>query len=328
MKRKVEPRQVVIMFAILILVLVVLYSGLQILESTVFHTDRETIQDGKIQTIIRDGVSYYPKQDVKTILLTGVDTEGPMRDSGSYNNFAEADMVSLLIFDEKNKELDIISLNRDSMVTMPVLGIGGKPAGTRFGQLALAHTYGSGLKDSGNNLRDTVSDLLYGIQIDYFVTLNMDAIAVLNDAVGGVTVNVTDDFSEVDPSISLGKVKLNGEQATNFVRVRHHLGNQLNLNRMERHREYMSGFMTALKDKLESDPSFMLAALDEVSDYMVTDCSTNVMVNLANRYKDYTLADMISPAGENKKGTEYMEFYLDEEDLDRIIMNYLYAPKK
>ena len=299
MKRKVEPRQVVIMFAILILVLVVLYSGLQILESTVFHTDRETIRDGKIQTIFRDGVSYYPKQDVKTILLTGVDTEGPMRDSGSYNNFAEADMVSLLIFDEKNKDLDIISLNRDSMVTMPVLGIGGKPAGTRFGQLALAHTYGSGLKDSGNNLRDTVSDLLYGIQIDYFVTLNMDAIAVLNDAVGGVTVNVTDDFSEVDPSISLGKVKLNGEQATNFVRVRHHLGNQLNLNRMERHREYMSGFMTALKDKLESDPSFMLAALDEVSDYMVTDCSTNVMANLANRYKDYTLADMISPAGEN-----------------------------
>lgn len=328
MKRKVELRQVLIMAAILILVLVMLYSGLRILESTVFHKGAETDQDIPGKTIVRDGISYYPKQDVVTILLTGVDTEGPMVSSGSYNNFAEADMISLLIFDETNKKLDVISLNRDSMVTIPVLGIGGKPAGSKFGQLALAHTYGSGLKDSSENLKKAVSDLLYSIQIDYYVTLNMDAIAILNDAVGGVTVNVTDDFSEVDPSIPLGKVTLNGEQATNFVRVRHNLGNQLNLNRMERHREYMSGFMDALKTKLESDPSFMVSALSDVRDYMVTDCGDKTMANLADRYKGYNLADMISPKGENKKGEEFMEFYLDETDLDRVILKYLYAKKK
>ncbi len=328
MKRKVETRQIVIMAAILILVLVLLYSGLQILESTVFHQDTEPGQDGTTQTIKRNGVSYFPRQDTTVILLTGVDTEGPMVSSGSYNNAAEADMISLLIFDDTNKKLDIISLNRDSMVTMPVLGIGGKKAGTRFGQLALAHTYGTGMKDSAKNLKTTVSDLMYGLQIDYYVTINMDAIGILNDAVGGVTVNVTDDFSAVDSSIPMGKVKLDGNQAKNFVRVRHNLGNQLNLNRMERHREYMSGFVDALKAKLDSDPTFMLSTLEEVKDYMVTDCATGTMANMANRYKDYEMQDLISPAGENKKGTEFMEFYLDEEDLDRIILKYLYSPKK
>ncbi|MBQ9761466.1 MAG: LCP family protein [Oscillospiraceae bacterium] len=327
MKRKDERKQVVIVVAILILVLVLIYSGLRILESTVFNMGAEPAEDGIDRTIVRDGVEYYPKLDTTIILLTGVDTEGPMVSSGAYNNEAEADMISLLIFDETNKKLDIISLNRDSMVDMPVLGIGGKPAGSRHGQLALAHTYGSGLEDSSQNLKKTVSDLLYGLQIDYYVTINMDAIAILNDAVDGVTVEVTDDFSEVDSNIPIGTVTLWGEQAKNFVQVRHHLGNQLNLNRMERHRAYMKGFMESLRSKLESDPSFMLGALEDVKDYMITDCSNNAIVNMANRYKDYTLADMISPEGENVKGKEFMEFHLDEAYLDKMILKYFYELK-
>ena len=247
-------------------------------------------------------MEYFPKQDITVIMLAGIDEMGPVQSSGSYNNTGEADMVSLLIFNETDKVVDILTLNRDTMLEMPVLGIGGKQAGTAYGQLALAHTYGTGLEDSAQNLRKTVSDFLYGVYIDYYVTMHMDAISVLNDAVGGVTVTVTDDFSEIDPDITEGEYTLKGEQAITYVRTRQGLGDQLNTTRMKRHREYMAGFMSALKESIANSSSFALNAYEQTSDYIVTDCSTSALTALANRCAGYTLGDVVSIEGENVKG--------------------------
>lgn len=328
MKKSNKLAQIVIFAAILLLVLVFLYSGLQILESTIFNKGNVAQQSEDRKTIVRDGVEYYQRQDITTILLAGIDETGPMQANASYNNSGEADMVCLIIFDEKREQVEVLNLNRDTMLEIPVLGLSGKPAGTIYGQLALAHTYGSGLADSSQNLQNTVSDLFYGMSIDYYITLNMDAIAKLNDAVGGVTVTVTDDFSEVDPTISMGEVTLQGQQAVSFVRTRQGLGTQLNVSRMERHKEYMAGFVEAFKAKMNADSSFVASAFAEAGDYMVTDCSVNVLSALLDQYSDYELGSIVSLEGENVKGEKYMEYYLDEDDLDRVILEYLFAPKK
>ena len=327
MKQNNKRKKPIIPIIILILALVFLISGLQFLESTVFHPTGAK-PEFVSKTIIRDGVEYFPRQDMTVILVAGIDEFGPVKDSGSYNNSGEADMISLLIFDETNKVLDVLTLNRDTMLDMPVLGLGGKKAGTVFGQLALAHTYGSGLNDSAENLRDTVSDFLYGVNIQYYVTLNMDAITVLNDAVGGVRVDVTDDFSEVDPTITKGELVLTGKQAVTYVRSRQGVGDQLNTTRMKRHREYMNGFIDAMKESMNSSSSFVLETYEKASDYSVTDCSAGAITSLANRLKDYQLGDVVSIDGKNVQGEKYMEYHVDEQALDRVILKYLYAPKK
>lgn len=315
------------LIVILILVLVFLISGLQFLESTVFHPESTGTQTER-KTIVRDGVEYFPRLDTTVVLIAGIDETGPVTSSGSYNNSGEADVVSLLIFDQTNKTVDILTLNRDTMLEMPILGVNGREAGTAYGQLALAHTYGSGLEDSGENLRNTVSDFLYGIDIDYYMTMNMDAISVFTDAVGGVQVTVTDDFSEIDPDITMGEMTLTGEQALSFVRTRYGLGDQLNVTRMQRQREYMIGFMEALKKSMEASSSFALKTYEQVSPYIVTDCSSTAMTALANRCAGYTLGDVVTIEGENVKGEKYMEYHVDEEKLDQVILKYLYAPKK
>lgn len=317
-----------LLILILLLVLVFLYSGLQVLESTVFDRNNVSVpEETSGKTIERNGVKYFPRQDITVLLLAGIDEDGVVQSSGSYNNTGEADMISLLIFDHTNENIDVIALNRDTMLTMPVLGIGGKKAGTRYAQLALAHTYGDGLTDSALNLRTTVSDFLYGLQIDYYVNLNMDAIAILNDAVGGVTVNVTEDFSAVDPAITKGTVTLRGQQATTFVRTRQGVGSQLNTSRMERQQAYMHGFMKALGSSLNEDQKFTLETYRQVEPYMVTDCSSTVISSILERYGDYPLDEIITPEGENVRGEKYMEFHVDEEKLDELILRYLYAPK-
>lgn len=327
MRKKLSAFKLVLLISILILALVVIYSGLQVLESTFL---RPTVVDTPTEsiTIVRDGIAYFPRQDITVVMVAGIDQTGAMESSGTYNNPGVADMVTLMIFDRTQEQIDLITINRDTMTEIPVLGMKGRPAGTTYGQLALAHTYGSGMSDSSVNLRNAVSDFLYGLQIDYYVTMNMDAIAIMNDAVGGVTVHVSDDFSEIDPSITMGEITLTGSQAVNFVRSRRGVGEGLNLNRMERHEEYMSGFLTSLDQTAESSRSSLVSAFDEASPYMVTDCTTKTLASLLDRFGDYELGDIISIEGENVMGEQYMEYHVDEQALDKLIISRLYAPKK
>ena len=327
MSRKENARRIAYICIILILVLVILFSGLRILESTVFLKGQGQEDVPVSKTITRNGVDYFPRQDITTVLVMGIDETGPVTDSGSYNNTGEADMVSLVIFDEANEVCNVLTLNRDTMVQMPVLGIGGRKAGTKYGQLALSHTYGSGLEDSCENTRETVSELLYGFSIDYYVAMNLDAIAIVNDAVGGVTVNVTDDFSDVDPTIQMGEMTLMGQQAIHYVQVRKELGDQKNVSRMQRQEAYMEGFLKAFRDAGREE-EFLINTYDAVTPYIVTDCSSTVLSSILRRYEDFALNEIVSPEGENVINEGYYEFHLDEEALDELILRLLYAPKQ
>ena len=57
--------------------------------------------------------------------------------------------------------------------------------------------------------------------IDHYVALSMDAVPVINDAVGGVAVRCMDDLTAYDPSLTEGaEITLMGDQALYYVRAR------------------------------------------------------------------------------------------------------------
>lgn len=327
MNKKHTGQKAVMLAVILLLVFVLVFSGLMVLGRLFWEDTAASPGTHTSKTLIRGDKSYFPRQDITVLLLMGIDETGPVQSSDSYRNTGESDAVVLLILDEQDSTYSVLCLNRDTMLDMPVLGIGGKEAGTFYGQLALSHTYGTGLADSAENTRKTVSDFLYGITIDHYVAVNMDAIAIANDAVDGVTVNVTEDFSAADPTITMGQVTLRGEQALNYVRTRKEVGDQLNLSRMQRHEQYMQGFMTAFNAKLTQSDTFAVKLYEDITPYTVTDCSMNVLTGLMNRCSDYTLKEIVSPEGDNVLGEEHYEFYADEEALDQLILRLFYVEK-
>lgn len=247
MKRRELIQRILFACVTLILLFTACYSGLQILESVVSSREMGETPPVPTKTIIRDGTAYYPRQDITVILLMGIDESGPVRSSESYDNTGEVDVAVLFICDETREQIRVLNLNRDTILEMPVLGVDGRRAGSITGQLALSHTYGSGLDDSCENTRTAVSDLLNGIRIDHYFAMNMDAVSILNDAVGGVGVTVTDDFSGIDPEFPTGTCILRGDQAITFLRSRKNLGDQLNISRMQRQNHYMEGFLTAFR---------------------------------------------------------------------------------
>ena len=291
-------------------------------------TEEEPAGTVKTKTVTRNGVAYFPRQDITVLMVLGIDQFGPVESSHYYRNSGSADSVMLIVCDETNKTYTVLYLNRDTMVTMDVLGVRGEYAGTAYGQLALAHTYGTGLEDSNLNVRSTLMNFIHGMTIDYYVAMNMDALPVLNDAVGGVTVTVKDDFSKVNPSITMGELTLRGDQVIDFVRTRKDVGDQKNVTRMERQKEYVDGFLDALMEKqAEGNVDFALRLYEQLAPYVVTDCSSATLSGMLDRYVDFALTGAVTPAGENLVENGHYAFYVDEEELDRLILDLFYREK-
>lgn len=322
-----KHKSVLFSLAVFCLLVVFLVSTFQIMKVALLPPVQEEAAAPKL-TIVRDDKEYFPRQNITTVLVLGIDRTGPVEDSGSYQNPGAADLALILAFDQTDGTCDVLQFNRDSMVEMPVLGLGGKPAGTAYGQLALCYTYGSGLEDSCENAKETISRLLYGLQIDYYVAMHMDAIPIFNDAVGGVTVEVTEDFSQVDSSIPMGTVTLLGDQAISFVRSRKGVGDQLNLSRINRQQAYAQGFLDAFKAKQAQGTGFLMNAYEKASPYLITNCSPAAISAMVERYGNYKLDRILTPPGENVLGEQYYEFHIDEKALDEMILELFYAEKE
>ena len=92
----------------------------------------------------------------------------------------------------------LLSVDRNTVTPVRILADDGTYLATTDIQLSLAHSMGPDQNMRAENTVDAVSTLLKGQKIDGYAMINMSAIQVVNDMVGGVTVTIEDDFSERD----------------------------------------------------------------------------------------------------------------------------------
>ena len=274
-----------------------------------------------------DGVRYAPKEGLETLLLIGVDKYESQTQETSYINSQQSDFLMLLVIDKRNQTRAALHLNRDTMTEIPVLGVRGEAAGSITGQLALAHTYGSGGADSCQNTVKAVSNLLYGMSIDHYIAVTMDAVGRINDLAGGVTLTMLDDLTSVSPEMQKGAtVTLTGDKALAYVRTRYGLEDSSNLRRMERQRQYLTGLSDALTAKTEAEDGFLLEALDAISEYMVSDCTVTQLSQTYDCWESYEDGGIYTVEGTAEVGEEFMEFYPDEAALRRLVAELFYTP--
>lgn len=337
MKFRVDVRVLKGTAAILAVVLVLL-AGMLLLQRWENTQDAPVSSSGPSSAVEADapvdgreityynGTAYARREDLETVLLLGVDKFEGETPEGYVNN-QQADFLLLLVLDEENETCTPIQLNRDTMTQIQILGVTGEPAGTFTGQLALAHTYGSGEEDSCENTVLAVENLLYSVGIDHYVSLTMDGVALLNDLVGGVTVEVLDDFSGIDDSLVQGEtVTLQGQQALTYVRSRGGMEDSSNLHRMERQRQYLAALQQQLKAAVQQEDGFTLDALLQLNEYMVSDCTVNQLSDLGDSLAAYQVSDILTTPGDAQEGEEFMEFTVDEDALQQLVMDVFYEP--
>ncbi|MBR0112657.1 MAG: LCP family protein [Clostridia bacterium] len=301
-------------------------------ESKSYGSDEDyvTIATEKERQMIRYNNQWYGlKDNIETVLLIGLDKFGEKSDGeeDNYINNARADFLMLLMIDKHTEEVSVIHINRDTIGEIRVLGVAGQVISTRQAQLTLAYSYGSGGMDSCRNTVNAVSTYFYDLPIDHYIAVTMDAVSILNDAAGGVTLTVMDDFSSEYPGMTPGaEVTLDGEQALTYVRARKGMENPSNVRRMERQRQYLSALYQAVKARSSTDSNFGLETIMKISSYMLSDCNVNQLQEIINFTSDFEVKPIYTIEGESKVGEKFMEFYPDEDKFKALIVSVFYEP--
>ncbi len=313
--------------AVIILIFVI-FSIAKKIEQNIYRGE-VTIEDiSDLNTnaeIYYDGQWYVENDDIETLLIIGADTF----DDAQKDMSTQADFSSLLVIDNKNEKIDILHLNRDTITDIKIRGDLGKYVGTEKRQLALSYAYGDRVTERAANTKWAVSNLLYDTTIDNYICLNMDRVDDINDLVDGVTVRVNEDLTSVDPSFVKGSnVTLKGKQALNYVRARMFVGDETNLSRMERQKEYMYAFVKQLKYCLEKDDDFAYKAVEEMIDYITTDYTVQQLLKFAEEKESYDIGEIITISGDANYDNTFVEYYLDENELRKTVIDLFYVKKQ
>lgn len=283
-------------------------------------------EENAAQVFMND--QWYKKKDVETLLVMGVDNHGSITSSDSYNNSGRADFLMLFVRDTDSGEQAAIHLNRDTMTDITMLGVTGEAAGVQRAQLALAFTYGRGEGDSSRNTADAVSNLLYGMEIDHYITITMDAVPIMNDWAGGVEVEILDDFTGVDETLVQGeKITLSGEHALNYVQTRKGLDDSSNLQRMKRQRQYAAAWIAKAQNLVQDEKAVANLVL-QLSNYHYSDCSAEELAEIARRLSDKADMTIYDLDGKAVQGVDFMEYYVDDEMIQQLVLELFYSPVK
>ena len=271
-------------------------------------------------TIVVDGREYRLNMNIQTVLFMGIDKNAKSDMGDRTGENGQSDSLNLLIVDRETKKAQILQISRDSMVDIDIYSASGEKMISEPGQIALQYAYGDGEEESCRLTAGKVSELLYGVSVDSYLSLTMEGMVKAADAIGGVTLTVPEDYTWIDPAFSKGTtLTMDGEMVEKYVRSRDTEVLDSNVQRMER----QSQFMGALIEKLQSvkETSNYLSLYQQMEPYMVTNMTADEMKSLSEYDIDTNMLDV---PGEVILKDGHAQFIVDNEALRKIILKTFY----
>ena len=171
-----------------------------------------------IQEEIKTAEGY--KGDVVNILVCGIDYEEGRAYGDAESNDGMADMILYVQFDIKGNALRMLQIPRNSLVTTAnkkvTLSNGKTYAASNYQINSVALSNGGSIAA----LADVIYDQ-YRLPIDYYVSVDMQALVEMVDNFGGIEVYIPHDMSYGGSKLLKGYRNLDGASAEFFVRCRH-----------------------------------------------------------------------------------------------------------
>ncbi|HLV81287.1 MAG TPA: LCP family protein [Chthonomonadaceae bacterium] len=228
------------------------------------------------QTVIDPTAAFTPDQQFPAeqqssinVLLMGCDHDyEERRPVPIMSSPGRSDALLLAHVDFEHNLINVLSIPRDAAVRIPGHGIT---------KINAAHSIG------GNDLSVETIRSVFGVQPDYYLSLNFEGFQKVVDALGGVDVtvrkplNYDDNWGNLHVHLKPGFQHLNGYKAMGYVRIRH---SDSDLMRAERQHE----FLEALRSRVVEPSAFLKlpTALNALADNIQTNLKTEQMLTLAN----------------------------------------------
>lgn len=276
------------------------------------------------ETVVYDGKRYKYNSDLTNILFMGVDKQEAVNLGSMPGTAGQADCIMIVSLDKTDKTARILQISRDSMTAVDIYDVSGNYYTSVEAQLATQYAYGNGGQSSIWAMKKTVSELLYDMPIEGCFSMTIEGIAKLNDAIGGVTITVPEDYTAVDPAFVQGTtLTLTGEQAEKYVRKRDIDVEGSNSGRMQRQVQYITALLAQVKSQMSNTMDFYGTYYPLVESDVVTDLSATQLNDMAS----YTyLTDQVEYVpGEVVPGEVNEEFHVNEEELQKLILKMFYT---
>lgn len=166
-----------------------------------FQNEVKEIWTSDIETKVKDFSTRVSVTNTPFIIyISGIDTYG------SITTVSRSDVNMIVTVNPNTKKILLTSIPRDYYVTLANMKKKDK----------LTH---SGIAGPENTVK-TMAQFL-GTDINYYARVNFTSLVTMVDALGGITVNVDQDFSAGGYTHKLGLQQMNGEEALAYSRERH-----------------------------------------------------------------------------------------------------------
>ncbi|MFG3050893.1 LCP family protein [Kitasatospora sp. NPDC048239] len=217
------------------------------------------------------------------VLLIGSDSRGKNNSDlgGGEDGGARSDTTILLHVYADHKHAVGISIPRNAMVAIPSCKLpNGKWSKADPNNLFNA-AFSKGETDDGNPActQNTVEKLT-GIRVDHTIVVDFQGFSAMTKAVNGVDVCLPKPIYEGDINPNLtkkgnvvlpqGKQKVEGQQALDFVRLRHGIGDNSDIGRMKRQQAFLGSLATKIKSQ-GLNPTTLLPLADAATKSMTVD---------------------------------------------------------
>jgi len=218
------------------------------------------------------------------VLLLGIDA--------LENQRGRSDAIMIMQLQPNDDAMTIVSIPRDARTEIIGKGFDDK----------INHAYAFG----GPDMAVATVENFLDIELDYYVTINMDGLVELVDELGTITVDNDVEWSDSKYDFPLGRVEMDGDKTMAFVRMRKK-DVEGDFGRTKRHRKVIEGILRE-GASVGSVPKFG-SMIDVLGVNMETNMDFDDMKKLFGGYKDTrrnVTEHMVDGSGQMIDGIYYL----------------------
>ena len=218
------------------------------------------------------------KGDVVNILVCGIDFEEGRSYSDTSSNDGMTDMILYCQFDIKGGALRMLQIPRNSLVATQnrkiTLSNGKTYDSTNYQINSVALSNGGDIAALAEVIYDQ-----YKLPIDYYVTIDMQALVEMVDNFGGIEVYIPHDMSFAGSVLKQGYRNLDGASAEFFVRCRHGEGYaNSDIDRLNMQRYFYAGLFKRVRSMGVTDVIAQLPLI--FNNYIHTDMDLTTIAKM------------------------------------------------
>ena len=234
-----------------------------------FDTQTRVLGSHQVQTVVEveeeEDIDFEELKKPFIMYLSGIDVYGELSQT------SRSDVNIIAVINPETEQILLVNTPRDYFVPLSISN------GVRD-KLTHAGLYGV-------DVSIETLEMLYDIDIDYYMRVNFSGLKNIVDALGGVKVYSDYTFtSDWGPSFKKGYNKVNGKEALAFCRERHHFPD--GDNQRGRNHQHM---IAAIMDKATSPK--IITKFSKLMKSLEDSFETNMKIKKITKYVKYQMAE-------------------------------------